>query len=136
MKRLTNILAAMALWVVAVFGLNSCIYDNDPDDRFYRTLWESDEVPLGPFPVEDLTLEFLCGNSIKISTDARAGASFGTYASNDQTAVFHDLTLEMDGHLVTFIDAQLSGDILFLRWRIEDSVYPFTTAMHRLSAYR
>lgn len=148
MKRMTNILAAMALWVVAASGLNSCIYDNDPYDMFYRTLWESDEVPLGPFPTDELTLEFLCGNAVSIKTGlsdntndgasagTRSGTSYGTYSSNDQTAVFHDLTMEFDGMLITFIDAQRSGDTLFLRWRIEDSLYPFTTTMHRLSAYR
>lgn len=135
MKRLIYPLTAAILWIAAVFCFSSCIFDA-PGDKFYRTLWESTDVPLGPFAANELTLEFLCGNSIKISTDARAGASFGTYASNDQTAVFHDLTLEFNGYLVTFIDAQLSGDTLFLRWRIEDSVYPFTTAMHRLSAYK
>ena len=132
MKRFTNILTAAVLWTAAVFGFTSCIFE-DAGDRFYRTLWESTDVPLGPFSANELTLEFLCGNSISISTDNRAGASFGSYDSNGQTAVFHDLTMEIDGLLVTFIDADLSGNTLFLRWRVENSVYPFTTAMHRVS---
>lgn len=112
----------------------SCIFDA-PGDKFYRTLWESEEVPLGPFPVEELTIEFMCENGIKLKTDYSTIVCYGTYESNDQNAIFHDLTLEIDKHLLTFIDAQLSGSTLFLRWRIEDSVYPFTTAMHRPSAY-
>lgn len=135
MKRSTNIITAVVLCAAAVFGFSSCIFDA-PGDKFYRTLWEADEVPLGPFPVNELTLEFLCGNSICISTDTRTDATFGTYACNNMTAVFQDLTLESNGFLITFIDAQRSGDTLFLRWRIEGSLEPFTTVMHRLSAYK
>jgi hypothetical protein len=135
MKRFANILTAAVLWTAAVFGLNSCIFEAS-GDKFYRTLWEADEEPLGPFRVEELTLEFLCGSSIAISTDARADASFGTYSCNDQTAVFQDLTIELDGMLITFVDAQRSGDILYLRWCTEASPDPFTTVMHRLSEYK
>lgn len=46
-------------------------------------------------------------------------------------AVFHDLTMDLQGLTITFVDAQLSGETLFLRWIVENSVYPFTTAMHR-----
>lgn len=112
----------------------SCIFDA-PNDKFYRTLWKSDEVPLGPFAVNELTLEFLCGQNISIKTDANVLTGYGTYESDGQTAVFHNLTLTLEDHTITFIDADKSGETLFLRWRIEDSVYPFTTAMHRLSAY-
>ena len=113
----------------------SCIFDA-PGDKFYRTLWESDETPLGPFEVKEVTLEFLCENYISLKTDATSRTSYGTYDFNDYTAVFQDLSLELRGHTITFIDAQLSGSTLFLRWRIDDSVYPFTTAMHRLTSYK
>jgi hypothetical protein len=113
----------------------SCILDA-PDDRFHRTLWKSDEVPLGPFPVHELTLEFLCGQTICIKTDVNDIECYGSYESNDHTAVFKGLTLSLTDHTITFIDADWSGETLFLRWRIEDSVYPFTTAMRRLPAYQ
>lgn len=135
MKRFANILTAALLWTAAVFGFNSCIFDA-PGDKFYRTLWESEQDPLSPFPVEELTLEFLCGCSICISTDTRPDADFGTYACNGETAVFQDLKMELDGQLITFIDAQRSGETLYLRWCIEGSPDPFTTVMHRLSAYK
>lgn len=135
MKSFKYPLTAAILWIAAVFNFSSCIFDA-PGDKFYRTLWESTENPLGPFETNELTLEFLCGNAISIKGDNHIGASYGTYACNDKTAVFQDLTMELDGHLVTFIDAQLSGETLFLRWRIENSVYPFTTAMHRPQSYK
>ena len=120
--------------MVTALTSTSCIYDA-PDDMFYRTLWESDEAPLDPFDVDKITVEFLCENYISLKTDESTINYYGTYSSNEQTAVFQDLTLELKGHTITIIDAQLSGSTLFLRWRIEDSASPFTTAMHRLSSY-
>ncbi len=131
MKPHINILTAAIPWIAAVFSFTSCIFEPSPADKFYGSIWESTEVPLGPFPVKRLTLEFQCGNSISINTDIRTCNSYGTYDHNGYTAVFHNLNMESEGRLITFIDAQLSGSTLFLRWRIENSVYPFTTAMHR-----
>ena len=125
----------IAILMTASLMSTSCIFDA-PGDKFYRTLWESDETPLGPFEVKEVTLEFLCENYISLKTDATSRTSYGTYDFNDCTAVFQDLSLELRGHTITFIDAQLSGSTLFLRWRIDDSVYPFTTAMHRLTSYK
>ncbi len=122
------------LYILIFWTASSCIFDA-PDDRFYRTIWKSDESPLGPFPIQELTLEFLCGQSICLKTDANSRTCYGSYESDDHTAIFHDLTLSLKDYTITFIDANWSGKTLFLRWRIEDSVYPFTTAMHRLSAY-
>lgn len=125
----------IAILMTAALMSTSCIFDA-PGDKFYRTLWESDDTPLGPFEVKEVTLEFLCENYISLKTDATSMTSYGTYDFNDCTAVFQDLSLELRGHTITFIDAQLSGSTLFLRWRIDDSVYPFTTAMHRLTSYK
>ena len=108
----------------------SCVIDA-PGDKFYKTLWESDEVPLGPFPVEELAIEFLSENGIILTLDNGTVVCHGPYDSNDITAIFHNLSLRIQGRTITFIDAQLSGSVLFLRWRIEDSVYPFTTALHQ-----
>ena len=126
---------AVALGVMAVFGLNSCIFDNDINDRFFRTLWECTEVPLGPFQADELELEFMCGETVSLQSDALPAPTYGTYETDGQNAIFQNLTIEIEGHTVTFIDASVSGDTLFLRWRIENSVYPFTTPMHRLTSY-
>ena len=92
-------------------------------------------MPLGPLPAEELTLEFLCGQAVSIKAGQNQTTIYGTYDSNDLTAVFQDLTLHIDGVSVVFVDADRSGDILYLRWRISDSPDTFTTSMHRLSAY-
>jgi hypothetical protein len=130
MKRIDfSCLATLPIVAAALTG-TSCIFEV-PGDEFYRTLWTCYEVPLGPFEVEELTLEFLCENCISLKTGNSTIISYGTYDSNEQTAIFHDLTMDMQGLTITFVDAQLSGKTLFLRWRVENSVYPFTTAMHR-----
>lgn len=134
MKTSANTVTAVVLGTMAVFGFSSCIFDG-AGDKFYRTLWESSEVPLGPFEVEQLTLEFLCGESISIKVDDADMTLYGTYETDGETAVFHNLSLEIENFTITFIDANWGGETLFLRWRIENSVYPFTTAMHRLSSY-
>ena len=135
MKRKRQTHAAVALGVIAVFGHSSCIYESDPDDRFYRTLWECDEVPLGPFQADELVLEFMCDGSVRLQCDAFDGSTYGTYETDGQNAFFQNLVMEIEGYEVTFVDASVSGDTLFLRWRIENSVYPFTTPMHRLTSY-
>lgn len=138
---------------------SSCIYDKPPGDEFYRTLWKSDEVPLGPFDASELTLEFLCGEKATITTvsasrQSSGPSAWGSYGHDGQTAVFSGLSLtydstgirtgleglgigeDTDGYTtITFLEAHRDGETLFLLWRVENMVYPFTTALHRLSAY-
>ena len=135
MKTSTNTLTAVTLGAMAVFGLSSCIWEGDISDRFYSTLWECTEVPLGPFQADELELEFICGETVRLQSDALPAPTYGTYETDGQNAIFQNLMIEIEGYTVTFIDASVSGDTLFLRWRIENSVYPFTTPMHRLTSY-
>lgn len=135
MKRSTNTLTAVTLEVMAAFCLTSCIWEDGFSDRYYRTLWECTEVPLGPFQANELELEFLCGGNVRLQSDAFPGAIYGTYETDGQSAIFQSLTIEIEGYVVTFIDASVSSNTLFLRWRIENSVYPFTTPMLRLTSY-
>lgn len=137
----------------------SCIFDRPYGDEFYRTLWKADEVPLGPFDASSITLEFLCGGDVVLKTisSARSSAgpsSYGRYAFDRDVATFSglsltydasstqtgveglaDLAAEADTITITFLAAHRNGDTLFLIWRVDDMLYPFTTAMRRLSAY-
>ena len=126
----------------------SCIFDA-PGDEFYQTLWHSEENPLGPFDISTLTLEFLCNGSVSITTTASPASAddgvqdqteaenpktiYGEYSPDGAIAVLENLHITLRGLEVTFIEAHLSGDTLFLLWRIENSVYPFTTALNYLS---
>ena len=163
MKRLITKHAAIAICAVAAFLLTSCIYDS-AGDKFYRTLWESAEMPVnvlgeasdadGTEPEtaqvesswrEGLTIEFLCGQSISLKSSGSPLIHFGTYESNHFTANFHGLTLKTDWQTITFIDATREGDTLYLRWcaipdgqNIASSTAPdlHTITLHRLSAYK
>ena len=121
----------------------SCIYDSPQDDEFYRTLWTSDEVPLGPFEVSSLTLEFLCNECTSItatsSKDSLSGEKdtltiYGTYHYDGLTAALNGLSIEINGYTLTFIEAHRNHDVLFLIWQAEDIYYPFTTALQRVTA--
>lgn len=135
MKTLSKTATAVAIWAMAVLSLSSCIYDS-AGDKFYRTLWECSETPLDTLHVNEITLEFLCGNSISIKTNTFPGIAYGTYETNGANAYFNGLAMEIEGVRVTFTDANRSGDSLLLGWTVEGSDQPFTTMMHRLSAYK
>lgn len=148
MKRIRNKPAAVALGVMAVLGLSSCIFESYPVDRFYRTLWKCTEVPLGPFQADELVLEFMCDGTVRLESDTFEGSTYGTYETDGQNAFFQNLVIEIEGHHVTFIDASVSWigsgadngsrycDTLFLKWRSENSVFPYITPMHRLTSYK
>ena len=100
MKRLLPILGMICT-------LSSCIYDS-PNDRFYRTLWISEESPfnnaeaVATYGLEDggdnlsnggrLTLEFLCDGNITVTATGAVG-SYGTYDTYGTSAYFASLEL-------------------------------------------
>ncbi len=145
------------LILAATLTSTSCIFDSPQVDEFHRTVWKSDKVPLGPFQVSTLTLEFYCNDGVSIRLDEDFIIS-GTYRSDGGTAIFTDLDVlfENDGKIrdsgaestpdddgkdvgqnqemtVTFIEAHRDGDTLFLLWRVENAVYPFTTALQMVT---
>ena len=148
MKRLTSHAASplrtrrpsLVLALFVLIPLQSCILDA-PGDQFYRTLWISDEVPLGTFKVSTLTLEFLCNDLVSIKTTSPQRSSLtnkiisGRYEFNGATASLQNLSFILDDQEITFIQAQKNGDALILLWQLEDSEEIFTTPLKRLSAY-
>ena len=116
----------------------SCIYDA-PGDQFFRTLWTSEGVQLGPFEVSSLTLEFLCDEEVSITITDRSrqitGYTYGRYSPENMTAVLEGLRINIQNIEVTFIEAHRDGNTLFLVWKIEDSAYQFTTTLQRKSSY-
>lgn len=128
MKRLITNHAAIAICVMAAFFLTSCIYDS-AGDKFYRTLWTSDDDQLGK-----ITIEFLCGNQVRSCSPLAAG-SYCSYESDDTNVRFEHLTLTYDNVLVTFIDGKRDGDILHLIWKKDGDLSPQTAILQRLSTY-
>lgn len=116
--------------LAATLSLDSCIYEA-PGDNFYRTMWSSSEVPLGSIDVKELTLEFLCGNKVTIKNEDGIIIAYGNYYPDGRTVVFTDVTTIIDDISITFHEAHLNGDVLFLLWRPDDMLYPYTTALTR-----
>ena len=128
MKRLITNYAAIAICAMTAFFSTSCIYDS-AGDKFYRTLWTTNDDLLGK-----ITIEFLCGNQVRSCSPLAAG-SYCSYESDDMNVRFEHLTLTYDNALVTFIDGWRDGDILHLIWKKEGDLSPQTAILQRLSAY-
>lgn len=131
MKRIQLLVPAV---LISLTALSSCIYEA-PGDKFYRTIWNSSQVPLGPLDIEELTLEFLCGDRVTLKDGSGIIIAHGTYSPDGNVAVFGELTAVIDEITLSFVEAHRNGDTLFLLWRPEDMLYPFTTAMQRRSSY-
>ena len=131
---MTRLIKNTHLLLAALVMSASCIYDA-PGDHFYRTLWTSSESPLGNVPIEEFTLDFLCGQAVCLKSSSGSATVYGTYESNQYTATFSNLILYIDNQTLTFIDAQRHNDTLTLNWRQENSPETFTTNLHRLSSY-
>ena len=116
----------------------SCIYDA-PGDKFYRTLWISDDAALNPFDTSFLTLEFLCNGEASVTTTDKSrkitGYSYGTYSPHGLTATLEGMSIRINDLEFTFFEAYRDGDILMLSWKIEDLSYQFTTALKQRSSY-
>lgn len=127
-------LPRIAFYIAAALSFTSCIYEA-PGDNFYRTLWNSSQVPLGPMNVNELELEFLCGERITIKDGSGMIIAHGSYHPDGNVAVLSEVSAVIDEVTVSFVEAHRNGDTLFLLWRPEGMMYPFTTAMKRLSSY-
>ena len=149
MKRLLLILGMICT-------LSSCIYDS-PNDRFYRTLWISEESPfnnaeaVATYGLEEggnylsnggrLTLEFLCDGNITVTATGAVG-SYGSYDPYGATAYFASLELsyyingsDTDRIVIVLEEAHRTNDLLLLSWHFADSPVSYTTRFVRRSSY-
>ena len=149
MKRLLPILGMICT-------LSSCIYDS-PNDRFYRTLWISEESPfnnaeaVATYGLEEggnylsnggrLTLEFLCDGNITVTATGAVG-SYGSYDPYGATANFASLELsyyingsDTDRIVIVLEEAHRTNDLLLLSWHFADSPVSYTTRMVRKGSY-
>ena len=131
---MTNLIKTTHLLLAALVMSTSCIYDA-PGDSFYRTLWASSESPLDNIPIDDFTLDFLCGQAVCVKSSPNSATSYGTYEPDKLTATFSNLTLYIGNQTITFIDAHRHNDTLTLNWKLQNSPETHTTTLHRLSSY-
>ena len=115
--------------VITALLLDSCIYDA-PGDRFYRTLWKSQEATLGT-----ITLDFLCDGAVSVKSTSARFDDFGTYQSDGPTALLYDLSLIVADNLYELKEAHRTGDTRFLTIVHPASRETLVIPMLRLSAY-
>ena len=128
-----RMLRTCVVMLTTITLLSGCIFETPKGDKFYRTLWTSDEFPYG-----QITLEFLCDNYVSIKGDEAIG-SYGHYDIASETAVFHSLELMYDrGETIEIIidEAHRSGDIMQISWHISSSDKLYASTMRRLSSYK
>ena len=136
-------MALLAISIIATCIIASyCIYESSTEeDELFLSSWKSDEVPLGPLDVSSLTMEFLKDNNVSILTTSKMeneGCTekcqiHGKYSLKGAKVIFHKLYLHLDEYEVSFLEAERSGEFIFLTWCINTTPYPFTTALHRIS---
>ena len=140
MKGVGSALSVVGFLVGTAACNTMCMYTLPEEDVFDETVWECDEVPLGPLGVSELIVSFLSEGSVAVDMRLRALDSgevpvmslIGHYEHNGGTAILERLCLKVDGYDVTFIEAYYNDDdVLFLLWQVDDILYPFTTVMHR-----
>lgn len=125
-----------------------CMYTLPGQDIFADSEWKSDEVPLGPLNVSSLDLQFEDDGKVKIElilygaddsaadddSDVEVLVVDGEYSHNDGIAIFSSFSIVVDGVAVTFVEADWGNeDVLFLLWRAEDILHPFTTPLQRIN---
>ena len=149
-------LSAAGCLMVTSFCSTMCMYTLPGEDVFTGTVWECDEVPLGPIDVQTLSLHFGKGGDweIQMTLDEQIGDSSsagvsrdtsdfgchgmvltvsGHYLHNNAIAVFQNDAVVVDGRVVSFVEADWGDDqVLFLLWRVGDIMHPFTTALTRV----
>lgn len=133
MRRLGSFLRMVVVLAGCLVCSTMCVYTLPGEDVFAKTTWESDEVPLGPMDVERLTIAFDGDGEVMLTVDEMRIRGHYDYNDNDATAILSQARIKVDGLAVTFIEADFSNEnLVFLLWRVEDILYPFTTPLHRI----
>lgn len=91
------------------------------------------------FAIGGLTIEFLCGNSVRASAPGYAG-SYGTYTFHDNTAHFENLNLSscINGSPIVIIieEAHRTDDLLLIIWHRSGSETSHSMTLRRRSSYK
>ena len=91
------------------------------------------------FAIGGLTIEFLCGNSVRASASGYAG-SYGTYTFHDNTARFENLSLSscINGSPIVIIieEAYRTDDLLLITWHRSGSETSHSMTLRRKSSYK
>lgn len=144
--------AQIITFIFMALLMQSCIYDA-PDDRFYRTLWTTEEPPFGDSLAAmaegntsnesdgRLTIEFLCGGTVSVTATGAVG-TIGTYDTYGETAYFANLRLNYqsgmrgsDPIVIILEEAHRTDDLMLISWHVSGSDTSYTTRLVRQKRY-
>ena len=141
MKGVLSTLCTVGFLVGTAVCNTMCMYTLPEEDVFDKTVWESDQVPLGPLEVSRLVVTFGIGGEVAVRLDFSPSSARGLsseiidghYEHNGLTAVLQGLDITVQEYSITFIEADFNNeDLIFLLWQVEDILYPFTTSLYRV----
>lgn len=141
MKSLVSALCMVGFLVGTAVCNTMCMYTLPEEDVFDKTVWESEQVPLGPLEVSRLVVTFGRGGEVAVRLDFSPSSARGLsseiidghYEHNGLTAVLQGLDITVQDYSITFIEADFNNeDLIFLLWQVEDILYPFTTSLYRV----
>ena len=142
MKSLVSALCMVRFLVGTAVCNTMCMYTLPEEDVFDKTVWESDQVPLGPLEVSRLVVTFGRGGEVAVRLDFSPSSPRGLsseildghYEHNGTTAVMAGLGVTVQGYSIKFIEADYNNDdVIFLLWQVEDILYPFTSVLYRIN---
>ena len=140
MKNAVSILCMTGLLVITAVCNTMCMYTLPDEDVFDETVWESEQVPLGPLEISRIVVTFGNSGDVVIRMDYSPSSARGLsseileghYEHNGSTALLQGLNINVQDYSITFIEADFSNDdVIFLLWQVEDILYPFTTCLYR-----
>ena len=141
MKNAVSTLCMTGLLVMTAVCNTMCMYTLPDEDVFDETVWESEQVPLGPLEISRIVVTFGNSGDVVIRMDYSPSSARGLsseileghYEHNGLTAVLQGLDITVQEYSITFIEADFNNeDLIFLLWQVGDILYPFTTSLYRV----
>lgn len=112
--------------LIALILLTSCISTTEVKES-YEGRWHSDRLPFGDLAT-DAVIELTDGETfVEVDGEYKGG---GHYVITEDVAVF-GWSIDLSGENILFLDAMLTDEILFVRWKPIEYWYPYTSGFER-----
>lgn len=106
--------------------LTSCISTTEVSEG-YEGRWHSDSLPFGDLAA-DAVIELTDGETfVEVDGEYKGG---GHYVITEDVAVF-GWSIDLCGEDILFLDAMLTDEVLFVRWKPIEYWYPYTSGFER-----
>lgn len=112
--------------LIALLLLTSCISTTEVSESF-EGRWHSDRLPFGDLASEAV-IELADGETrVEVDGEYKGG---GHYTLADDVAVF-GWSIDLCGEDILFLDAILTDEVLFVRWKPIEYWYPYTSGFKK-----